>query len=55
LPFAEGEVFVFPGCTRNFTASLAEPFQAGECKAEVRFFSQKKELVTAAKQVTIRE
>ena len=55
LPFAEGEVFVFPGCTRNFTASLAEPFQAGECKAEVRFFSQKRELVTAAKQVTIRE
>ena len=55
LPFAEGEVFVFPGCTRNFTVSLAESFQAGEYKAEVRFFSQKKELVTATKQVTIRE
>jgi len=55
LPFAEGEVLVFPGCTRNFTASSPESFQAGEYKAEVRFFSQKKELVTVIKQVTIRE
>ncbi len=55
LPFSEGEAVVLPGGARNFTASPAEPLQAGEYEAEIIFFSQNKELVTTTREITVVE
>ncbi len=55
LPFSEGEAMVLPGGVRNFTASPAEPLQAGEYEATVIFFSQNEELATTTREITVVE
>jgi len=55
LPFSEGEAVVLPGGVRHFTASPAEPLQAGEYQVEIVFFSQNKELATTTREITVVE
>ena len=55
LPFSEGEAVVLPGGVRNFTASPAEPLQAGEYEAKVIFFSQNEELATTTREIIVVE
>ena len=55
LLFSEGEAVVLPGGVRNFTASPAQPLEAGQYKAKAVFLSENKELVTATKEITVAE
>ena len=53
LSLSKEEMLVLPGSIRNFRVALPEPLQKGDYVVEVKFFSQRKELVAATKKISI--